>query len=107
MTGVYDLPWRVHTPNLTEEVLRNPTASILMQPMNIFRRILCEVAERASELNDDKMNALMMRLTLYEVSDPSSPQYDRQLVEETLTRNGYGLELLPLPKQKGNKNGKP
>lgn len=39
-------------------------------PMQIFQNLLLEVATRASELDDPEMNALMMRLTLYDVADP-------------------------------------
>lgn len=40
---------------------------ILKVPLNIFQSLLCQVAERAIEIDDPKMNILMLRLGLYEV----------------------------------------
>lgn len=61
--------WRVHTLNLlTEMVENNNKMGIFFQPVNIFREILCQVAERAIELNDPQLNILMLRLALYEVA---------------------------------------
>lgn len=62
--------WRCHTPNLLQEVLSNPSAQVLAQPLRIFGAILAEVAERAIELDDPQLNILMLRLTLYEQGDP-------------------------------------
>jgi hypothetical protein len=45
----------------------------------ILASLLAEVATRASQLNDDKLNSLMCRLTLYEISDPYSKEYDEEL----------------------------
>jgi len=42
---------------------------------------LGEVAERASQINDPQLNALMCRLALYEVADPFSKSYDKKVVE--------------------------
>jgi hypothetical protein len=50
--------------------------------MNIFARTLAQVAERASELNDPQLNELMCRLTLYEVADPYSGEYDPEILKE-------------------------
>jgi hypothetical protein len=62
--------WKVHTPSLLREVLNNRGSEILSQPLNIFGRLLAQVAKRASELDDPELNILMMRLTLYEQADP-------------------------------------
>ncbi|WNV09997.1 hypothetical protein [Tardiphaga sp. 709] len=62
--------WKVHTPNLLKEVLSNPSAAVLRQPMAILGRLLAAVAERASEINDPALNMLMLRLTLYDAADP-------------------------------------
>lgn len=61
------LDWKVDTPSLLKEILENPECAILNKPINIFARLLAEVAVRASELNDAKMNRLMIRLNLYDV----------------------------------------
>ena len=60
--------WTVHTLNLLKEMVEcNNKMGIFFQPVNIFREILCQVAERAIELNDPQLNILMLRLNLYEV----------------------------------------
>jgi hypothetical protein len=75
------MKWKIHTPNLLKEILSNPTANILERPLNIFGKILYEVAERAAELNDPQLNSLMCRLTLYEQADPEMPSYDQTLIK--------------------------
>jgi hypothetical protein len=75
------LKWRVHTPSLLKEILNNKGANILHRPVQIFASILSQVAQRASELNDAKLNALMCRLTLYVIADPESPEYDKERAE--------------------------
>lgn len=75
------LVWRVNTPGLLREILdANPTASILEKPLNIFGKLLAAVGERAAELSDPKLNALMCRLAIYSISDPNSPDYNEEVV---------------------------
>lgn len=79
------MQWRVHTPNLLKELVENNEGTaILSKPVTIFGRLLAAVGDRAAELNDDKLNALMIRLTIYSVADPESPDYDRDVVHEYL-----------------------
>lgn len=73
--------WRVHTPNLLQEIGNNETCNMLARPLQIFGRILHEVGERAGKLNDPILNELMCRLTVYAIADPESPHYDREAVE--------------------------
>lgn len=94
MANYRHLPWRCHTPNLLREVLHNPGTGMLARPLELFAQILGEVADRAVELNDDKLNALMIRLTLYEQADPDSASYDREGCEAILQRNGYGIGVV-------------
>ena len=82
------MQWRVNTPALLQEILTNPGTGILTKPIQIFARLLSEVGDRASELNDPKLNALMARLALYEQADPYSESYDAKLTEATI-RKGY------------------
>lgn len=77
--------WRVHTSKLLEEVLANTTCSVLAKPLNIFGKLLAKVGERAIELDDPKMNALMCMLTIYSCADPHSPDYDRDLTARTIS----------------------
>lgn len=76
--------WKVHTPNLLHEIAENTNQPILVKPLNIFGKLLAAVGERASELNDPKMNALMCRLTIYSIADPESPDYNLNAVNEVM-----------------------
>ena len=51
---------------------------VFKTPINLFRHLLCQVAQRATELNDPKLNVLMLRLWLYEASPDEIPK----LIEE-------------------------
>jgi hypothetical protein len=86
MAELPKLKWRIHLPSLFEEILNNPSTSILRIPLNILSNLLAEVAKRASEINDNQLNALMVRLTLYSVADPKSPDYDREIVEQVIAQ---------------------
>jgi hypothetical protein len=68
--------WKVHTPNMLAEILKNPGMGIFVQPLSIFARLLAEVAERAIELDDPQLNILMMRLALYEQADPQKHTFE-------------------------------
>lgn len=85
------LNWKCHTPKLFEEILVNPGTAMLKQPLIIFRSILVEVAMRAIELNDDKLNLLMLRLTLYECADPLSTNYHPEISKQLETKLQAGL----------------
>ena len=77
--------WRVNTPQLLREILVNQSSlSILNKPVQIFADILGAVAERAGELNDSQLNALMCRLALYAESDPYNADYDEKLTNDTI-----------------------
>ncbi len=76
------LKWKCHTPRLFEEILLNPGTSALQQPLVIFRSILVEVAQRAIELNDDELNLLMLRLTLYDCADPLCKNYNPDIIKK-------------------------
>ncbi len=55
-------------PGLLDEVLNNPTCSILYQPIGITKGILRELAQLAIDIDDDRLHILMLRLGLYEVN---------------------------------------
>jgi hypothetical protein len=82
------LMWRVNTPQLLKEIMQNNEVAILSKPLAIFGTILAEVGERASELNDPKLNALMCRLAIYEVADPYNKEYNSELTNDTI-KKGY------------------
>ncbi len=80
------LDWKCHTPRLFEEILTNPGTSILQIPLKILLSILGEVAQRAIELDDDVLNSLMIRLTLFSCADPLSEDYDEEVVRKYTER---------------------
>jgi hypothetical protein len=64
------LKWRVDTLALLNEIADSAMdrkMGILKIPINIFKDLLADVAQRATELNDPELNILMLRLNLYEV----------------------------------------
>ena len=73
------LKWSINTPQLLEEVLNNEGASVLSNPMRLLMNILGEVANRAIELDDTKLNVLMIRLALYENCTPSDKGYKENM----------------------------
>lgn len=83
------LEWKVHTTRLLAEVLQNPTCSVLHQPMVIMDNLLRQVAARAIELGDPELDKLMLRLTLYSIADPHSPDHNPEMVSRLL---GEGKE---------------
>ena len=50
----------VNTPDLIKRVFENPGTSMLRIPFNIMLSFLGAVAERAAEINDPKLNILML-----------------------------------------------
>ena len=77
--------WKVHTPNLLKEIAECSGVGIYKIPLAVFGKLIFEVGERAAELNDSKLNALMCRLTIYSMADPESKDYDQKAVDNILT----------------------
>ena len=82
MNKAKTVEWKCHTSRLMLEVLENQSCSTLKVPINIFGKLLANVATRASQLNDPILNKLMCQLTLYEVADPYSAEYNKNIVDE-------------------------
>lgn len=64
------LNFRVDTVRLLTEVADcglPRSAGVLKLPLNIFKNLLAQVAERAIKINDPELNILMLMLALYEV----------------------------------------
>ena len=78
------LYWRVNTAGLLQEIGNNGEMAVMRKPLMIFMGILSEVAKRASELNDPKMNSLMARLALYEITDPYNKEYDEVKTDQLI-----------------------
>lgn len=53
-------------------------------PFQIFANLLYAVAERAVDLNDPQLNALMCKLTLYSLADPHSEDFDQEKYEAAM-----------------------
>ncbi|MCP4986407.1 MAG: hypothetical protein GY928_10195 [Colwellia sp.] len=64
-----DLFWRIHLPNLLDEIMTNPTTDILHIPLSIFKFKLAELAELAIEIDNPKLHKIMLNLTLYDIAD--------------------------------------
>lgn len=73
-----ELNWKIHIPNLCKEIVDcNPEYNALFRiPLMQLKNILAEIADRARELNDPKLKLLCCRLTLFEIADPESKDYN-------------------------------
>lgn len=67
------LSFDVNTPQFLKEACENARDGMYGICWNIFRNLLAQVAERATELNDPVLNTLMIRLNLYEI--PNKERY--------------------------------
>lgn len=72
------LPWKVNTPQLLEEILTNKECWILQKPLTIFKGILVQLSQRAIELDDLELHAIMIRLGLYEICNPRSTEFNQK-----------------------------
>lgn len=83
--SVLSVGFRVDTMGLLTEIADaglDRRMGVLKIPLNIFKNILGEVAERATQLNDPKLNILMLKLALYEVPPheiPDAIEYQMKL----------------------------
>lgn len=77
-----DADFKVHVPNLLEEILRNRECAALRMPLRLLASTLRRVAVRANELQDPKLTALVMSMALYEIGDPEHKDYDPKVMAE-------------------------
>lgn len=81
--------FRVDTPQFLKEIadnaLGNQKMGVLFQPLNIFKNLLAQVAQRATELHDPILDKLMFDLSLYDLPIPTSKEY-RELMEDIYDR---------------------
>lgn len=69
--GKKELTFRVDAIELLTEIADSGlprTMGVLKTPLNILMNYLAQVAYRATELNDPKLNVIMLSMGLYEVS---------------------------------------
>ena len=79
------LQWKVSVVELFNEILANAKYdSQIRIPLNIIINYLAQIAQRATELNDPQLNKLMIRLSLYSISDPNDPEFNPELVRKIL-----------------------
>ena len=80
------LEWRVHTPNLIQEMGNNNSSfsATMRHPLMILGSLLHKLGEEAARINDPSLNALMCRLTIYSCADPESPEYDPELTKQVM-----------------------
>lgn len=63
-----NLGFDVNTPQFLKEAFEGANGGMYAVCYNIFKGLLAQVAERATELHDPVLDALMIRLNLYEVA---------------------------------------
>lgn len=63
-----NLGFDVNTPQFLKEACEGANGCMYAVCYNIFKSLLAQVAERATELHDPVLDALMIRLNLYEVA---------------------------------------
>lgn len=68
--SVLELGFRVHTPNLLQDIITHAlheNSGVLKFPLNEFQRWLITLTERCAEINDPELNIIMLSLQLYDV----------------------------------------
>lgn len=75
------LSFDVNTPQFIKEACNNCNGGMYAICWVLFRDLLAQVAERATELNDPVLNALMIRLNLYEIQIKDRYKVIEQLKE--------------------------
>lgn len=80
----------VNTPDFLREAALNCENGMYVVCWECFRKLLAQVAERATELDDPIMNVLMLRLNLYECKNEER----RKLMRGEIERYEQGLRTL-------------
>lgn len=77
------LEWSVNTPDLLKDIIPNVRQTETISPsiITIFGSLLAQVAKRATELHDAKLDSLMLRLNLYECEGESAAQKNKWRVK--------------------------
>lgn len=91
----------LHTPNALNDIIANSNTESKMAiqlVINTLQGFLIKIADRAIEIDDDELNALCCRMTLFSCADPTSPDYDPEGVKELYKKVGYN----PLGLEQGN-----
>lgn len=77
------LEWSCDTPALLNDIIPNAMAKETISPsiLVIFRGLLAEVAQRATELHDPQLDILMLRLNLYEMDGKNGEEKNHNRVK--------------------------
>lgn len=84
--------FKIHAPNVLDDIIPNLTKGgrgpEITMTLNVLKSYLALIAETAIDINDDRLNAIMCRMTLYSAADPSSPDYDKEGVQALYDKVG-------------------
>ena len=94
-----DYEWQSHVRGLFDEIRQNPQCAIMDKPLRITYGILQQVAQRALELDDPKLNILMCRLAMYSFSDPYDKDYNGKVL--AAVKSGKSLAKIQKMHRKG------
>lgn len=73
----------VNTKGLIEEIMQsNEHTWILKIPLQTLYDLLRQVAFRCNEINDPRLNELMLRLNMYEMPNEDRVKMIRQMIKE-------------------------
>lgn len=86
------LTFDVNTPQFLKEACENTNEGVYAVCWNVFRNLLAQVAERATELNDPILNTLMIRLNLYEI--PNNERYEMIKKMKVLYNESVSLQTV-------------
>ena len=75
------LEFKVHLPQLLQEISNNEGMAAVSMPIKILQGILTELAHCAIRVNDPQLHSIMCKLALYAVADP----YDKQDFDADIT----------------------
>lgn len=77
------MEWSVDTPALLNDIIPNAMQKESISPsiLAIFRGLLAEVAQRATELHDPQLDILMLRLNLYEMEGKNGGEKNHNRVK--------------------------
>jgi hypothetical protein len=95
------LYFNIDIPNFLKEIQGNSTLQqsyVMRAPMEIMKTKLALITKRASELNDPKLNILMLETKLYEVENHEDiPELIKQQ-EDRISRNDFQENPIESPK---------
>jgi hypothetical protein len=95
------LHFNIDIPNFLKEIQENSTPKqnyVMRAPMEIMKTKLALITKRASELNDPKLNILMLETKLYEVENHKDIHELIKQQEDRISRNDFQENPIESPK---------